>query len=358
MTSSDTRKGAADCTIIILVHNRQHFVPRLLDYLSDFPGEVHVHDSSQAPLPPCSARPFKYVHVPGKFYHDKMRDAAAAVTTSYVVDCPDDDFILKNSIEDAIVILEANPGVAAVRGRTLRMSGIRGRIFPRQQWVRHAKRVRFSGQPLLRQLINLMRTSIAMAHAVHRRDALLRTYQTLVTYRHLKPVAFMDWLATYVVICSGGARFIARPMSIRDETRLISDRGTYPAELEIEVPFTDLARRLREQSDPLAPMLAAALGSTDIEKMKAINQKILIEEHTPAQMNYEPRWLAARFPIALSPEYQGEVDEVLAAVARHRSLADTLLGRWLNFPGVESLILLRDRVKWRLTRLRHKLGAA
>ena len=187
MTSPDARKGAADCTIIILVHDRQHFVPRLLDYLSDFPGEVHVHDSSQAPLPPCNCRPFKYVHVPGKFIHDKMRDAIAAVTTSYVVDCPDDDFILKNAIRDAIAILEANPKIAAVRGRTVRMSGIRGRIFPRQEWVRHAKMVPFSGQSLVRQLVSLMRTSLAMAHAVHRRDALLRTYETFVTHRYLKP---------------------------------------------------------------------------------------------------------------------------------------------------------------------------
>lgn len=357
MTSPDTPKGAADCTIIILVHDRQHFVPRLLDYLSDFPGEVHVYDSSQGQLPPCSYRPYKYVHVPGKFYHDKMRDAVAAVTTPYVVDCPDDDFILKHSIIDAIAILEANPALAAVRGRTLRMSGLRGRIFPRQQWVRHAKRVRFSGQPLLRQMVNLMRTSIAMAHAVHRTDALLRTYDTLVTYRHLKPVAFMDWLVTYVGICCGGACYIARPMSIRDETRLIEDRGTYPAELEIEVPFTDLARRLREQSDPLAPMLAAALKITE-EKARWINQKILIEEHTPPQMNYEPPWLAACVPVALEPDHQREVDAVLAVVARHRSVPDTLLGMCLNFPGVQALIGLRQRVAWKLKRIQSRLGLA
>jgi len=358
MTSIDAHRSAADCTIIIPVHDRQHFVPRLLDYLSDFPGEVHVHDSSEVPLPPCYYRPFKYVHVPGKFIHDKMRDAVAAVTTPYVVDCPDDDFILKNAIRDAIAILEANPEIAAVRGRTVRMSGIRGRIFPRQEWVRQAKMVPFSGQSLARQLVSLMRTSLAVAHAVHRRDALLRSYDTLVTHRYLKPVAFTDWIVAYVTVCTGGARFLARPMSIRDETRMINERGTFPQELEVEVPFTDLARRLREQGDPLAPMMAQALKRADIDTLKAVNQRILIDGYMPPLMDYEPRWLAARVPVALAPEHQREVGEVLAAVARHRSLPDALLGMWLNLPGVQTLIALQQRVAWKLKRIRSKLGLA
>jgi len=358
MTSTDTRMGAADCTIIILVHNRQCFLPRLLDYLSDFPGEVHVYDSSPQAMSNCGYRPYRYVHVPGKFFHDKMRDAIGAVTTRYVVDCPDDDFILKNAISDAVAILEANPEVAAVRGRTLRMSGIRGRIFPRQEWGRHAKKVAFNGRSLVRQVVELMRAAIGLNHAVHRRDALLRTYETLVTHRYLKPIAFMDWVIQYVAICSGGVRFIARPMLVRDETRMIARRDTYPAELEVEVPFTDLARRLREIGDPLAPMLAQALNRADIEKVKTINQKILIEEHTPAQMNYEPRWLAARVPVALTPEHQREVEEVLAAVKGHRTLPDTLLGLWLNLPGMDILTNIQQRVRWKLQRLRHKLGTA
>lgn len=351
MTSTDTRKGAADCTVIILVHDRQHFLPRLLDYLRDFPGEVHVHDSSPAPIPPCDVRPFRYIHVPGKFFHDKLRDAIGAVATRYVVDCPDDDFILKNAISEAVAILEANPDVAAVRGRTLRMSGIRGRIFPRQEWARHAKKVPFSGQSLVRQLTDLMRASIGMNHAVYRQDALFRTYDTLVKNRYLKPVAFTDWAVAYIAICSGGARYLARPMLVRDETRMISQPDKYPAELELEVPFTDLARRLREQGDPLAPMLAQALKRTDIDKMKAVNQKILIEEHTPSQMNYQPRWLAARVPIALPPQHQREIDEVLAIVRKHRSIADTLLGAWLNLPGMDALINLRQRIGAKLRRL-------
>jgi len=358
MTSPDARKGAADCTIIILVHDRQHFVPRLLDYLSDFLGEVHIHDSSQAPLPPCSIRPFKYVHVPGKFIYDKLRDAVAGVTTPYVVDCPDDDFVLKNSISEGIAILEANPGIAAVRGRTMRMSGLRGRIFPRQDWVRHAKMVPFSGQSLVRQAVALMRTSLAMTHAVYRRDALLRTYDMFVTHRYLKPVAFGDWIVAYMAVCTGGARFIARPMVIRDETRLINQPGKYPPELEVEVPFTDLACRLREQGDPLAPMLAQALNRTDIDTLKALNQRLLIDGYMPPKMNYEPRWLAARAPVKLEPRYQREVDEVLAAVARHRSIPDTLLGASLNLPGVQSLIALQQRVAWKFQRLRQKLGLA
>ena len=224
--------------------------------------------------------------------------------------------------------------------------------------IRHAKRVAFSGQGLFRQLVNLMRNALAVTHAVQRRDALLRPYDTLVSYKHLKPLAFTDWLATYVAVASGGVRFIARPMTMRDETRMLDQPGTFPAELEIEVPYTDLGRRLRELGDPLSPMIAQALGRTDVKTFESVTQRLLIKEYTPSQMNYEPPWLAARIPVALDPIYQQEVDEVLAIVARHRSLPDTLLGMYLNFPGVDALINFQRRVAWKFTRVWQKLRLA
>ena len=111
------------CTVITLLHNRQHFIPRLTDYLSDYRGPIYIIDSSPRPVPSSSIRAphARYVHVPGMAYLAKLREACAQSTTSYLVDCPDDDFILKGAISESVSILNANRSLCSVRCRTVQM---------------------------------------------------------------------------------------------------------------------------------------------------------------------------------------------------------------------------------------------
>ncbi len=320
--------ASSQCTLVIIVHHRQQMLPRITEYLSDFSGTVVITDSSPAAAPPHFIRApnAQYVHCPGASYYKKIRDALAGATTDYAVICADDDFIVKGAVEDAVVIMNANPEISCVRGRTIRFTGVEARADIFAEWARHAKNVLFNKYERGRiwQLIGIMRWAVAMNYAVYRRKELGDIYNLMQSNRHLIPWLFCDRLIRYLAVCSGGIKFIPRPMSLRDDTRLLHDPALIPPELELETPYSALPGRLRDFGDPMAALMAQKLGNRDVSSIEKFNQKLFSRFFPSERINYAPHWLADRQPPELDTRHQLEIDEILTIVRRHRSLTDVI----------------------------------
>lgn len=316
------------CTIVITVHGRQRFLPRITDYYADFGADIVIADSSPTAAPAnyvCCAGA-RYVHLPGALYYEKMQQVLSSLDTPYVVECPDDDFVLKNAILEAIAILDSDDTSACVVGRTLFMSGRQVRLSDNDTWALHASNIAFNrpGICVLRRMAATMRYFMAYNHCVYRRGILLRAYGVVLANKHLWPIRFFDKILGYVTACSGRVRFLARPMCQRDETRLLDKPQTYPKLLEVDVLFPALPQRLRADGDPLAPFLADALGTGDVRALERFNQKLFSQVFGGGHSHLPKKWLVARCPREFAPIYREEIRSVLDVVRRHRSWGDRL----------------------------------
>jgi glycosyltransferase domain-containing protein len=323
--------AAGQCTVIVLVHYRQWTLPRITEYFADFPGDVIITDSSAEPAPADFIRAprARYVHSKDAFYYRKIRDALAMTNTPYAAVCADDDFIVKGAIADAVGIMNVEPGISCVRGRTIRFDGPTVRPALEEEWARHAKNTLFNLPERGRvwQAVGMMRWAVCMDYAVYRKEALIEAYDLMLANEHLQPIFFWDYEMRYLAACAGGIRFLSRPMSVRDDTHVLDTPDTVPLDgWKIDVRYHQLPGRLREFGDPLADLFAKRLGIDDIAKVEAFNQKLFSGRFSSERCNYAPPWLDSRQPIALAPAHQKELDDIMRIVARHRSARDRVVG--------------------------------
>ena len=324
-------QDANKCTLIILVHYRQWTLPRITEYYADFPGDIIITDSSAEPAPANFIRAprARYIHSKDAFYFRKIRDALEMTKTPYAAVCADDDFVVKNTLAKAARILDSEPEIACVRGRTIRFDGPTVQTALEEEWARHAKNVLFNKPERGRgwQAIGMMRWAVCMDYAVYRKEALVEAYDLMLANEHLQPIFFWDYEMRYLAACAGGIRFISEPMSVRDDTHVLDMPSTVPLDgWKIDVRYHQLPGRLREIGDPLAALFAKRLGISDVARVEAFNQKLFSGRFSSERCNYAPPWLNSRQPVKLSAADQRDVDQILAIVARHRSLRDRVFG--------------------------------
>ena len=107
-----------DLTVIVTIRNRRNTLPRVMSYYKDFPAKVIFLDSTQGfSYNAHAVEPNEYRHVPGKKYVQKIKDCLDTVDTKYCVIVCDDDFLVKDSVNECITFLDNNEHYAACRGQ-------------------------------------------------------------------------------------------------------------------------------------------------------------------------------------------------------------------------------------------------
>lgn len=98
-------------TLIIPTHNRHDYLKRSMMYFKDLDAEVLYCDSSLEEFNQDDIgahHNVKYLHLPGKKFAEKLLIALADVKTDFVAMCPDDDFILIDSLYKGVDFLAEN----------------------------------------------------------------------------------------------------------------------------------------------------------------------------------------------------------------------------------------------------------
>jgi glycosyltransferase domain-containing protein len=348
MTQSPALGDPSRCTIVITVHGRQHFLPRVTAYYADFGADVLVTDSSPNPAQAhyLIGPRVRYEHVPGEAYYRKMLRVHQSVNTPYVVECPDDDFVLKTAIREAIAIMDHDSDTVCVAGSVVNLSSRQMRIWEESR-ILHVRNMAFNRPEFgtLRRLAATMYHFTALNHFVFRKDVLVNGFGLVVANRHLWPVRFFDKILAYVTAAAGRVRFIGRPMCVRDETRVMDTSAPYPEHLELNVQFSEITDRLRH-SDPLAVLLLKVFPGTDAENISRLNRK-LFSRTFGNHRQPPPSWLMSRYGDRSAQSFQSEIDEVLRLVRTYRSNSDRVACAYSDLR--ERLSNLRRKMTSRLS---------
>ncbi len=109
-----------DVTLVIILHNRHQNIRRLVAYYRHIEASILLADSSTQKHPsdaiPAS---WKHIYTPGINYTQKIEFVLQQVSSSYVILCADDDFIVPAAIEECIHFLNSNQDYASVQGRSV-----------------------------------------------------------------------------------------------------------------------------------------------------------------------------------------------------------------------------------------------
>jgi glycosyltransferase domain-containing protein len=110
-------------TIVIPARFRQNTLHRILRYYSDVGCKIIVCDSSPNPFEGIGNYPFaEYYHKPNQQYYEKMLSISHLITTEFVLECAQDDFVIKENLRECIEFLLKHKDYVAVHGQHARFS--------------------------------------------------------------------------------------------------------------------------------------------------------------------------------------------------------------------------------------------
>ena len=110
-------------TVIITSYGNRPYLARSIDYWSRSPYNVIIADGSTRPWSGTSHPNINYLHLPTPPDTDPIADyahrklvAIESVTTPYVAQCADDDFLAFNGLRRCVAFLEERRDVVATQG--------------------------------------------------------------------------------------------------------------------------------------------------------------------------------------------------------------------------------------------------
>lgn len=121
-------------TLIIPTHNRHDYLKRSMAYFKDLDAEVIYCDSSSEEFEQYAegvADNIKYLHLPGKKFAEKLLIVLAEIKTDFVAMCPDDDFIIIDSLYKGLDFLTHNKNYRTTVGKYIGFNEVfDGKFFP------------------------------------------------------------------------------------------------------------------------------------------------------------------------------------------------------------------------------------
>lgn len=106
-------------TLVIPSHNRHQHLKRSISYFSSLNAHVLICDSSLEPLRQPLSDNMQLLHVPNLGFADKILYALEKTDTPFVALCADDDFILIETLNKGVELLEDSNEYSVVLGRNI-----------------------------------------------------------------------------------------------------------------------------------------------------------------------------------------------------------------------------------------------
>lgn len=207
---------AACFSLLVPTWEGTPFVRRLLEYLraERYPGHVVLSDNSSAQhrefIRTCPQRyPELWLEVqeyePGIGFVDKLVRSLAQIEASYVMLCGQDDFVVPEGVEELLRLIDANPGLACVRGRVARfqlrrLAGAERARAAAIDFNKHPMLAYEDAQPVARVLAH-MRAYTSTLYSLHRRSQLLDCMRR--TDRATRNVVFWQYLSSCITVALG-----------------------------------------------------------------------------------------------------------------------------------------------------------
>lgn len=256
-----------DVTIVIPVHGRQWTLNRCLSYLERFDGPVIVADSSPAPFADIGGFPrVDYRHMPGMPYFEKLKAVYASVQTPFLIDVPDDDFVVLSGLAACCDHLRANPDVGLCGGHILvfkdAKDGIALDLIHTGASLAAQIAATASGQalPPADRILHLFENPVDIVHAVMRREVALSPHEIIDRHPDLSPIRFFGRLWWFTAATVAGMAFLDTLLLMRARNERLINAPAYPAALQRDVPHTAILSRLGPDGGAFTDYLVAKAG--------------------------------------------------------------------------------------------------
>jgi glycosyltransferase domain-containing protein len=237
----------ASCfALLIPTYQGTPFVRRLLEFLEaeSYPGYVVLSDNSSGEhrefVESCPRRfAGLWLDVHGYDFNigflDKLARTMEKLEARNVMICGQDDYVVTATLEKLLQLIEADHGLACVRGRVARFL-----LRPVEQEGRqHAAKVHLNNYPMLpyedpdpvKRVLQHMRAYTSTLYSLHRRTQLLECFR--FTDAATRNIVFWQYLSSCVTVASGRVAcldemFLARQIHARSWSATSKDNEHWP----------------------------------------------------------------------------------------------------------------------------------
>ena len=163
-------------TLVITTHNRNSYLARTLDYLSEYKYPIIIADSSSAPYNREIAKGIQYLYTPEKKYTEKLFNALNRVKTPYVLLYPDDDFLIVNAVESFVTFMDEHPDYSSVQGNCVGFSIKPDKIGVAPAYTNSFKRA-FGEDSASKRVEQLLSDYMQIYYAVYRTEVLRKSFE-------------------------------------------------------------------------------------------------------------------------------------------------------------------------------------
>jgi glycosyltransferase domain-containing protein len=225
-----------DFTLIITLHNRKNSIGDLLSKYGQLPYQIILADSSDSPYNGELPSNTTHIETPGELYYKKMYDILLKVSTPYVLELPDDDYVYSEAIEKCLEFLIENPTYSYADGFSTKSSG-------RDIWKNQCEfYTTYSSNNFKERIVtHLNKHWKAPNHTIVKTEILTEIYKFVLDRPALYPVRYFDKIWTYISCYYGNNRSLEIPYIVRgDGLGLIRSENNYPSLLEKNTPYNSI----------------------------------------------------------------------------------------------------------------------
>ncbi len=257
-----------DLTLIVLVHNNQQYLPRVLEHYRSFDCRILIADSSRQAYEKIEFSHTLYAHLPQPTLLQKMAAALHLADTEYVALVGVDDFMVASGLEACYDFLQSHPGFVSAQGNSI--------LYRRQKEYRYMELLpMYPPEQLdfeigdtdpfqrLQQIFHPYRTIFC---AVHRTRVMREGYDAVD--KNIRNLFLNEYLTAIVPMINGRHR--ERPVfyQVRESADDSGDKLT--PNLDRIFADENLGKELDQYLQSLAPLLSKHNGKSPGEATAAL----------------------------------------------------------------------------------------
>ncbi len=223
-------------TLIIPVRHRQQYIPRVTDFFKNLNCRKIIADSSNKKYNGKIIKEFEYQYFGPILYYEKMYKLLNSIDTKYYLECPDDDFIINESIIECLDFLEKTDKnyiwcdglVSGVVNGKFRIN-IRPEMIINKVFSNRVNKNYYSDDVLTRISYELNCDFQEPNHAILKVSTAKKFWKLLVDNTEIQPMRWFAKIFAIVMACEGNHKTLPVLFHVKNEgTRLIN----YPHMLE------------------------------------------------------------------------------------------------------------------------------
>lgn len=255
-------------TLIVLVHNNQQYLPRVIEHYSSFNCRLLIADSSRQAYDKIENSNIEYAHLTQPTLLQKMAAALHLVQTKYVAFVGVDDFMVASGLEACYDFLENHPAFLSAQGNSI--------LYRRQKEYRYMELLPMyppeqldfeinSPDPYQRlgQIFHPYRTIFC---AVHRTQVMREAYDAVD--KNIRNLFLNEYLTAIAPMVNGGHRELPVFYQVRESADDSGDKLTP----NLDSIFADesLKEELERYLRSLAPLLSTRTGKPEEDAVTAL----------------------------------------------------------------------------------------